>query len=69
MKSRTYSGSAFSLVSYERRFALDSTPSAGYEMHDQRNHCEDKQDVNEEAADVEHKKSAEPEQNQNDREN
>ena len=45
---------------------LDRAPSAGYEVHDQRDDRKDQKDVDEEAADVKHEKSAEPKENEND---
>jgi hypothetical protein len=39
-------------------------PSAADEVHDDRDHGKDKEEVNEEAAHVQEKKSAEPKQNQ-----
>ena len=55
-------GSAFSLEAhYGSMLPLETAqPSAGYEVHDQRDHGEDKEDVNEEAAYMKYKKSAEP---------
>ncbi len=45
-------------------FALDRTPSARYEVHDQRDYRKDQEDVNEEAAYVKHEESAEPKENE-----
>ncbi len=44
-------------------------PAAADKVHDDRNDSEDQQDVNEEARDVEDKKSAEPQKDENDSEN
>ena len=43
---------------------LRRTSSAGHEVHDQRDHSKDQEDVNEETADVKHEKSAEPKENE-----
>jgi hypothetical protein len=43
---------------------LRRTPSAGHEVHDQRDHRKDQEDMNEEATYVKHEKSAEPKENE-----
>jgi hypothetical protein len=47
----------------------DCPPAAADEVHDDRDHGEDKQQVNEEAAHVQEEESAEPEQNQHNSQN
>jgi hypothetical protein len=45
-------------------FTLRRTPAARYEVHNQRDHRKDQENVNEEAADVKHEKAAEPKENE-----